>query len=90
MTAKVITQNSNFPSICPIAVIRVDLQVDTVQVCGVWSAWVIISCDADLGADYLESPVYPQPATHPPKSCPFQSPLAPRTNSHLAAVFKSH
>ena len=33
-------------------------QVDTVQICGVWSAWVIISCDGE-GGDYLESHVYP-------------------------------
>ena len=33
-------------------------QVDTGQICGVWSAWVIISCDGE-GGDYLESPVYP-------------------------------
>ena len=45
---------------CPFPVIEMNArhQVDTVQICGVWSAWVIISCDGE-GADYLESPVYP-------------------------------
>ena len=72
------TENSSFTAICTIPVKRVAHQVDTVQICGVWSVGVIISCDAGLGADYLESPVYP---THTPTHPPTHFSLVP--SSHL-------